>query len=836
MSELPLEEQDFSVQESFWKLLASHVISGDVEVLLGAGASKGCTTLSGARVLDAAELKSQLIKKFTSDSLPLDEDADLKDIFQLLLSVESANKQAHRFIKHHYTNCVASWHGALCELGFKRVWTLNLDDTVESAFRKSKKKYDTITFSDQFKDIDSSGEVTQIVHLHGFAGSVDEFPHYVLSTSQYASANRHQKSWHTTFRDIYQQKTFIVIGTSMSAEFDLDHMISQVSLCARNTGLPAILVNPQLSKMKEKMFRDLRMVILPMTAEQFFAKLETYLPEARAERGVSVPEALRKSGEPEAIERFLAQWRPFVEDPSPPSKEHDFYDGDEPELWNIANDYDVRFLSTEKILEDIENFFVPGTSMPRFHAISGPPGCGKSTALLRLGWDLKKRGWNVFLFANRQRLDAEVLQRVAQGTGKLALLIDGGSDQSREFGFFVKFCAENQLPVCFVATERESRVDELLKDIPRQYCAQRDYPYAMATLAARDIDRLILKYRSAGRLGDLEAFSDAEVKMQFSKRADRQLLVGLLMMKNGKLRDKLTSEYFGIKDLKLQKLYYLSCLVYQAGYAIPLSVGLDAAGVTSNDATNALAQGGPLFGILRLREGGLVPRHRFIASEVADDKKTEPDIYNTMLSLAEALSKRMELSDVYNRTIEARVARYLFNHKFVVRKLSKHTATSWFEDAQELFGWNSRYWEQRALLELDFDRIPRALDFAKVAVEKYAHSFTWTTLAKMLMEDALYSLPTDQGRARTSYDTAIAHLERAIESDRGTEGHEFSVLLNYTTKLRQATRGRIPGFDNQLESNFKKWIAKADTSPNQYVYENLGNWRYNWMMAISSAD
>lgn len=142
------------------------------------------------------------------------------------------------------------------------------------------------------------------------------------------------------------------------------------------------------------------------------------------------------------------------------------------------------------------------------------------------------------------------------------------------------------------------------------------------------------------------------------------------------------------------------------------------------------------------------------------------------VELASAIAPRVNRRAIRARSPEARLAQRLFDlDGAVLSFLGRKHAPTFYQRTREAWKWNSRYWEQCALLELEkFRSDPRssegsyALDLAvqharhAVAIER--HPFTLTTLG-----NALFAQMTVEGatRARDCYTEGFDMLYDAIE-------------------------------------------------------------------------
>ena len=132
--------------------------------------------------------------------------------------------------------------------------------------------------------------------------------------------------------------------------------------------------------------------------------------------------------------------------------------------------------------------------------------------------------------------------------------------------------------------------------------------------------------------------------------------------------------------------------------------------------------------------------------------------------MANALAPHVNRRAIMNRSPEARLAGRLFDCDKVVRPLLKESAEDFYVAVQPAWEWNSRYWEQRALLVAP-DNLDQAISFAKHAVAIEQHPYPLTTLGKLLlkrMENATSSRDD-------CYAEAAACLNDAIDRE-----HRFS--------------------------------------------------------------
>ena len=125
---------------------------------------------------------------------------------------------------------------------------------------------------------------------------------------------------------------------------------------------------------------------------------------------------------------------------------------------------------------------------------------------------------------------------------------------------------------------------------------------------------------------------------------------------------------------------------------------------------------------------------------------------------------------IIRRSPEAKTAQRLFNYDDSVGRYLKEHADSFYLQTRDVWRWNSRYWEQVALLHLaHYFRRPNtseglaslteSVQHARHAVSVELHPFPLSTLGKVLMTQMLV-----KGMSKSAiYDEAFQKLEQAID-------------------------------------------------------------------------
>jgi hypothetical protein len=175
--------------------------------------------------------------------------------------------------------------------------------------------------------------------------------------------------------------------------------------------------------------------------------------------------------------------------------------------------------------------------------------------------------------------------------------------------------------------------------------------------------------------------------------------------------------------------------------------------------------------------------------------------------MARGLAPHVNRKAIMRRSPEARLAGRLFDADKIVKPLLDDSAEDFYIAAQKLWEWNSRYWEQRALLQAESD-LAKGLQFARHAVAIEKHPFPLTTLGKLLLQ-AMDENPAERA---TYFDEAFETLSNAIENEVSRSRisvHPFSTLLIGAARflesggsLKTDQRAALTGYRVEARSRF----------------------------------
>ncbi|HEX2210814.1 MAG TPA: SIR2 family protein, partial [Longimicrobium sp.] len=463
----PTDRLKLALGDDHFASVVEGIARGEYNLLLGAGASVGGSSSSGKMLPIGNELADELITDF---DLP----TDVGEKLSLTTAYEAAEHRISNsgmsfadWVVSRFSSCTPpDWQLSLPRFYWQAVWTLNIDDTVEVAYSRvhgSRQKTRVFNWTDSYKK--SIGGEIQIIHLHGRAEQPDQL---VFSIIEYLRAVRTTKTWHRMFGDHFQEQPFIVVGTRLANEFDLEEVLVQGSTSLALYGRPSLIVLREISQLHRERFARFGLIPVQMTSDAFFAALEE--PVRLRERQAAGAIRTGDIGLTIEARTFLDQFSSLrTERPKKLFRRHDFYSGYDPEWTDIVDGLDATLDSVHAVVDELVELRAQRDAIQKLELIHGDWGTGKSTALLRIGREMIRRGMDVFLFRGEDRLNETAALWWVQHVPNSLLLVDGLGDFADDIGRLLVAAKEAKRDVLIVGADRDSRLQQIYSAIPAEF-------------------------------------------------------------------------------------------------------------------------------------------------------------------------------------------------------------------------------------------------------------------------------------------------------------------------------------------------------------------------------
>ena len=796
--------------------VAEGVGRGEYSLLLGAGASIGALGGNNEPLPSGPMLRDRLISDF---SIPTEgQTITLSRAYAAAHRTDP--KQLERFIRSQFTHCKPDWQNILSNFDWHRIWTLNIDDIVESIYRSRNISFDRFDWTSKFRDRSKSER--QIVHLHGFAQDLSdnspEDSELVFSIQEYAATLKDTRAWHAVFTDEFSERPFIVLGASLVEEFDLQHAL--VSSAASTTrGFPSIIVLKEVTSLEREEFTALGLIVVESEAKSFMTDLDVEVRNFRKQLA-----GLYGQHFDPKVARFLQQFIDLRQyQPNRDTTTRNFYAGYEPQWRNVLDEDDALMETTENSLLAIRSIAGREDYAQSVHVLSGGSGTGKSTGLLRLASHFIADGRPTFQFRGEEDLDIEATIQWLERMQDTVLIFDGCADFADSIGELAEACESSNMRMLVIGAERSRRQRILEQKVARRFLhVSPTYEYRL--LSDKDIDSLLNKLSMRRRLGHITRLNRIQQFNYFRSFASRRLFEGMANLEGGRgFQARIRDTYHLVADENAKRLYAACSVAYELGYPLPVGISSKIAGWTSTKLEASLV--GDEQDIMLIDRNGVRPPHRITAGLVVESALSREERFYAMRSLLLALAPHIDITAIVNLTRPYRLLRRLMDQESVMRLVGPDLGRVLYEMIQDSYDWNGRYWDQRALFESELGNHAQARSYAEHSLKTHFHPFALNTLGTVLGRMAVQNGDTEVLKE------AIRNLEHARDRRRW-DASEHPYVTFFSTMIRFGQEWGIAAIPTQLRSTFTEWLNQAGRSivfSNVSTQQQLRTFQHEWL-------
>lgn len=774
------------------------VALGEYSLLLGAGFSLGARNSIGRDLPTSAGLAKELKAEF-SLSIEVESAADLPVAYEDAI-YKAGGDSVNRFLRRRLTGCSPSWHSAISKFEWWRVWTLNIDDLLASVFKDiSIRDFD---YRDAYHVRGNRNEL-QTIYLHGRAVNLGD---KIFSIQDYHESVRGEGYWHTAFFTEFKERPVIVCGASLVGEFDLARTLRAKNESRVTRGMPSIAVLKDISIAAAERLRD-RLGLFPVdaTGEEFFVALSADVALYVKKN----PDVLPPTVDPNAARKFGQQFRLLQPDsPGRAPPRQDFYAGDEPLWGDIVANKDASLSFSRSVTDTVRDAVSDGISVV---GIYGDAGCGKSTTLLRVARELSPLP--TYFFQGDDDVDVEACL-ACTARGPAVLLFDDAADLSVGISALARKALERGSKMGLIFAERSKRRKGML---PSFSVAAPTLWVDHSELTPGDAVKVIERRRSAKRLGAFGSAPTSELRKLIINKHHGSLLSALAEIDIGHGFDIRLTELSAAIDVdnKIERLVFAIAQTHRWGYPLPLHFASTSSGVSSELIVKYCADGGLLSDVLFIDRRGVRFRHRVLAERVFERSRNYDLLASVAKSLVMAISPVVNTEAIRAKSYAHRICKVLMERRSVYATLGGDVdkARKWYADVEPYFGWNSRFWEQRALLELEAHNYSAAYSFARAAVDKESHTFPLTTFGTTCLIIAGHRSSSSVNDAFDLYREGEAALQQALTRGRGqpeTLLRPVSTFFSHAERLWPILK-LLPDMRERLLGDWQEWIRNAES-------------------------
>lgn len=689
------------------------------QLFLGAGASAGAVSPYGA-----LPVANQLVKilKNRYPRAPIDSNDSLPRAYQRA-QIVSDTEHIWKTLKGIFGNADhQAWFDTLASLPWRRVWTLNVDDTFENSYRRvggpSVRPLSTLSWDDHYTE---SGDL-QVIHLHGHVIGSDP-RRLIFSFSEYQKAAAQHPVWHQILSGVISVEPFVIIGARMLDDPDVEAILLQHPTAST---APSLVIDPYISDGNKWELEHLGYRVLRMSAADFIDWWVHELDLSELSLGgvfeseiTSVPQFVRLE-----TNRTV-----------PPPKLHDFFGGDIP-LWSdaVANRVALfNWIRDEIISIEMWQNEARYECAPRLKIIYSERLTGATSGMYLIGREAVRQNLRVYLFDRSSTWSVESLLKLLRAGGPALILIDGAADFGDELDRTMKAALKESLPIYILCSEVRRNALRLEERLRGHY--EKSTVTAPSNLTRTDARSLVRKLKEFGRLGALELLPEGKRIDHF---AGRDVFSAMLDVEYSMgFRRRLDGELRALSERWHLELVLLLSLAAQAARPVAIIDASVAIGVSVESILHCMEKDGHLSALVQRRDEIIAARQRDRAAEAVLEI-VGVDVGLSMILMAiERLAPMASRPSLRQRNRVPLLVGHLMACRNLMSTFPGQDLDAFYERLRPVFGdWNGRYWEQRAIFAKNRRDWARAESFAARAVSLYDDAYTRTTLGTILLNKA----------------------------------------------------------------------------------------------------
>ena len=606
----------------------------------------------------------------------------------------------------------------------------------------------------------------------------------MFSYTEYARLMTTNNPWMHLLAEILSTESFIIAGTSFN-EGDLEYYLSYRNETTPRRGRgPSLLIEPNPDAMTEADCSRYGLTLVKATFSDFLSWLKDECPNPPTLSDLIVPDVESifpdKSLSSRKMLRFFTDFtsvhagdQPRSNLPSP------FLYGREPQQDDLDQHLDIPRIDAGNIYNDVEEMLSTKDLEPQILLVLDDAGTGKSTIIRRVGHDLARGGQIVMSVHTLSRIDSvNAAECIAAATSPIVILVDGLADHAEQILELVRD-DRTKGKLIVLAAERSYR---------QEYIAVvfGDTPYrcrSMQPLDQSERRQLIELFRNFGLVGESQAMKDSP-RFADRIRGDAIAIAVCKILNDFRPLDDIVESLWDATPQNYRASYLCVAIAqycYDAGlrYSVLQSISGFRTSLPTLFTTKAP---------LRLTENTndpdyVLPMNAVIGERILQRavQKDKSVLLDAFIGIASGISPYVNRLAIMSRSPEARLAGRIFDVDKVVKPMLKSDAQLFFIECQSDWEWNSRYWEQRALLAAG-DDLDTALQYARHAVAIESHPFAFTTLGKLLLRQ----MERDVAGRDNIFGEAFDKLSVAIQKEEGRSRiriHPYSSLFSGTARF-----------------------------------------------------
>jgi hypothetical protein len=713
--------------------------NGRMMLLLGAGASYGSRSSDNLEMPMGDDLAKELAELM---DWPYSGEA-LSTVYSAINGVQSA--RLHAYLRTRLTNTKPSPElNTLASFPLSRIFTLNIDDCIETALRKSgTQSVQVFARNSPLEEIDPVFKTIQLVKLNGSADRPEDG--FIFSPQEYGEGSNRLPIWYRELGQCHANYTFVFIGSKLNEPL-FQHAMAEMRSVLKRAPLCGYVITPFASEIDKQHLRGLNLVHVPGTLKDFAEWLSRELPQrptgwdlatARRPELRNIHRALtnKQKRALNSITLVSADTLPRTKSDDTLGAIREFYKGYKPRWEDILDGVPAVTVFSR----DFSKLVLEGYKSRKCIALIGPAGSGKTTALMMAALDVSK-ATNIPVYFLREAVSdiEEVVVALEQiNTSGFYLFIDKIEAMHNEVAELL--AGPQTRHVCIVASERlniwnrrvRATVEPVISNV-----------FAVERIGKADAHQILEKLERYGPWTRLQPMTPAQRVAEIYNKADRQLLIGLMEATTGLgFTQIIENDFKNVGDDRHKKFLVIVGLasIHRSTLSSHI-VGAALSNLSIAEDVNVMSR--ETEGIIVTNAKKYSARHPVYVRELFEKIVPAAMIRDCLIAVLEAFSD-YEAPVIKNvGKADGVVFKSIINHRFVKEMMrnDEDKVRSVYEAFETRFHIDGLYWLQYGLALRDFGYQAEALEKLKTAREAYGSPQIEHAYAQQLMIIASGSL------------------------------------------------------------------------------------------------
>lgn len=753
-------------------------------------------------------------------------------------------------LQERFRNCSpCDFYKTLAKYPWRRIYTLNIDDSFEAALRQYSPQDLVIHYrNDPVEDFDPTYKRLDFIKLNGCATRLHDG--VIFSEKDYAKGASKPPAWYRELGSDFFKYPFLFLATRLDEPL-FYQQVERFRGQSNSIEPMSWMITRGATEIEKADLEESKIYHLSADLDDFAHALRDQIAQPPKITNIAIAEkpelaALLEEVKSEAHERFIAALNHVVKvsrlDLSATSGQEgairDFYRGFKPDWRDIIDEVPAKLSHLREFISIFDD--VP--RLRRLVILYGPAGSGKTTTLMQTALHLNERDKinSYFLEEPVDNLEEVVACLDKANHGRYFLFSDSADLLSDQI---IEIIERQPSGKCvFVFSERENIWNSRLKLKLDPYVGE---SMLIGLIAKSDAKAILEKVQRYGPWTRLAQMTEGQRVHELFERSRRQLLIGLLETTSGDGFEAIIERDFSrIGDAEERNLVLLAGLATIHRQRLSSALTGRAFG-NLGIGKNPLVVAASLSGIVKNNGKGYQVRHPIYVRQLFMKTVPGEDLFDIVVALLEAFAGYGAPVIRHVDKRDGAIFKGVINHKFLkeIFRGSDELTLGVYKRFETVFSIDGLFWLQYGLALRGFDRHPEALSILRTAVDAYRMVHTEHALAQQMLIQAFITQSREEALQflQEAMDILL-HLDRVLERDdiypivTLSEGHSRvaskhfalreaqEIATQYYEKIRHRFRGRqVPERLRETQNNLARFVTTGDWPGGTSWWEGLAD-------------